>query len=386
MNRKADRWLPTLAALFFTYSSYAIPIDIGGFSGSETVETFSGQTIGRSTSITINDITYTDPLWDVSWLDVIDASSLNLFQNVPQSSGGNTLHDNNTYGTGQQLVIDLSQKSVNRVGGFLSGKAGQSSTMSWNVSVFDTDEQLIETATVAQPNWAESAFFGFESDLVIGRIDIQGTADNGGAGVGYKTFFDDLRYEYVALGGGGGSDDGGSSGLPTNVTRFVFSADCDDCIGGLGDNLFQAVTGELILKDFVAGQALSLENFVSFSYDGSQLLDPFEVVQSDLSFLLGTISADGSVLDTLNFGLFELLNTSCGLECSFLLASDGSWGIGGMDVGINGNLTARVSEPPVLALLLFGLIGFTARRLLDQGSESVFRLDSVSAGNRGHGQ
>ena len=93
------------------------------------------------------------------------------------------------------------------------------------------------------------------------------------------------------------------------TTTFYFNGDCDDCAGALvlgwiplapvfdvfhatGDGQYQHVTGTLVLSNFTPGVALTSANFVSFSYDGSSIIQPFTVTTAVLS---GTLNADGSL-------------------------------------------------------------------------------------------
>ncbi len=178
------------------------------------------------------------------------------------------------------------------------------------------------------------------------------------------------------------------------TTTFYFSGDCDDCAGAFvtgtiphyilnnvfhatGDGQYQHVTGTLVLSNFTPGVGLSSANFVSFSYDGSSVLQPFTVTSATMS---GILNADGSVAST-----FRLLwstpdvllavspyLTFCGFgaegsTCGFGVTTTGNWAVAGValgDVGINGGFstTQAIAVPEPLSIALFGsgLLGLAA--------------------------
>ncbi len=88
--------------------------------------------------------------------------------------------------------------------------------------------------------------------------------------------------------------------LPTATEKEIgFFGRCDDCVGTVGDGQYQDVTGLLKLQNFQADTAMDLSNFVSFSYSGSSILEPFTVTHSELSssdapMFSGTFTAAGS--------------------------------------------------------------------------------------------
>jgi hypothetical protein len=134
-------------------------------------------------------------------------------------------------------------------------------------------------------------------------------------------------------------------------TIFNFSGDCDDCVGTFNDGLYQHVTGTLVLQNFIGGVPLNLGNFVSFHYDGSNLLAPFTVNANQASFLIGTLAADGRVLSP--FDLF--------FGSKFEVAPTGQWLIDNFaDVGPNG--TFSVPEPATLAIFGLGLLALGVTR------------------------
>lgn len=80
---------------------------------------------------------------------------------------------------------------------------------------------------------------------------------------------------------------------PGEDITFYWSGLCDDCAGSIGDELFEAVSGSLSLTNFIPDVTLISSNFVSFSYNGSSLIDPFIVDAGDVEHIEGTLGADG---------------------------------------------------------------------------------------------
>jgi hypothetical protein len=137
---------------------------------------------------------------------------------------------------------------------------------------------------------------------------------------------------------------------PASILQtFNFSGVCSDCEGN--------VTATLVLQDYVPGTALANENFVSFSYGGSNLLPAYTISGQSFGFLSGNIPASlpGAAL-VIVFGV----------ERAFFSQDDGSWdtgvvlvsdpGDGGFtsaDFGQQGNWgnTSAVPEPGTMAML-----------------------------------
>ena len=132
-----------------------------------------------------------------------------------------------------------------------------------------------------------------------------------------------------------------------------FFGNCQDCaIGG------RPVTATLTLQNYIQGTALANANFVSFVYDGSNLLLPYSVPSAGLAFvsLTGNLTDGGSESVFLRFGFggfFDMIPdrrwATCGVGC-----------FNDNDNGNAGNFVLgaqTVPEPASYALMALGLAG-----------------------------
>lgn len=217
-----------------------------------------------------------------------------------------------------------------------------------------------------------------------------------------------------------------SAAIPTTASAvmiFNFTGQCDDCasvdglplspLENLNDGAFQAVSGQLVLRDmdiytlvdgdrpaegnFDPSITVSLGNFMSFTYNGSTLLNPFTVFgqatngnvntgeiapnngdpshYSALS-VSGELDPLGNVLNRFSL-VFQGNNVAeertendvhfpahltCG-TCEFSVATNGFWSIGlpARDMGQIGTF-ATIAEPGTLAILGLGLAGLGLAR------------------------
>jgi PEP-CTERM motif len=79
-----------------------------------------------------------------------------------------------------------------------------------------------------------------------------------------------------------------------DTITFSFFGVCDDCV--LSTASSQSPVATLTLKDFTAGDAPNLDNFVSFSYAGSDIVAPYSVTKTGTSefFTLGDFTVNST--------------------------------------------------------------------------------------------
>jgi hypothetical protein len=162
----------------------AAALGLEGFSGSETVETYSPNFGRQNSPVTFNGITYTDrtaggQLWsDVPWVNN------GYWRPWPNASGTTGLND--TVGR-THLQIDFSTP-VNRVG-ILAAPGPTTYTM----TAYDDNLVAMGATTVTLTEASSAAFLGLQATTNIRRIVITEAAENGTVGI-----FDDLRFEFVS--------------------------------------------------------------------------------------------------------------------------------------------------------------------------------------------
>ena len=172
-------------------ASNATLIGLDAFSGSEFVETFTGQTDANETGgpplsnpFTLNGITYTSA---DTWR--IQTSSSSLFDNISGASLAPTL--NNMGGPPPtDLTIGFSTQ-INRAGLLLSSAGFD---LVWDVTAFGVGLIPLETITVSQPGSNDAVFAGIERSEFIVSL---GIIQTGGTDQGFNTFIDDIRIESV---------------------------------------------------------------------------------------------------------------------------------------------------------------------------------------------
>ena len=129
---------------------------------------------------------------------------------------------------------------------------------------------------------------------------------------------------------------------PPSSSTFYFSGHCLDCVG--------VVTARLVLKNYFQSTPINPTEFVSFTYDGSNLLLAYSILATDSPSVTGNIpvalpgAADFHVSTSRHF---------------FDLSTSGIWNTGSPSPGDNGNLgsfspNAPSSVPEPATMLLMG--------------------------------
>jgi hypothetical protein len=142
-------------------------------------------------------------------------------------------------------------------------------------------------------------------------------------------------------------------------TTYQFTGECFDCAG-------QGVA-QLTLTGYTPGNDILVSNFVSFTYDGSNLIDPFTITHSDIvgpdtGFISGVLGPafPGIYSVTLDkFSSNELFQSygegfwCAGFSCSDDVGDKGIWSVAS---------SLPIPEPGSLALLGASLAAVGVRR------------------------
>jgi hypothetical protein len=131
-------------------------------------------------------------------------------------------------------------------------------------------------------------------------------------------------------------------------TTFTFHGTCSDCSG--------TATATLVLSNYTLGQAITGANFVSFTYNGTNLQVPFTITASTLQ------SVSGSMTTIPGANTFEVVASNLN-EIEFESQVNGSWFCGLGDSGTLGTWTGApptTPAPPTSLLVGVGLLAFAA--------------------------
>ena len=134
----------------------------------------------------------------------------------------------------------------------------------------------------------------------------------------------------------------GVAGAPVpTLTTFDFTGLCTDCSG--------TAHAELEVQNYQLGTQLALPEFVSFHYDGTNLLPAFTITS--------VIQFSGSIGPNLP-GEFDIFIGPSNPRFDFLTATTGQWDVGPAgDFGNQSTWDLAVPEPGTLTLLAVGLAG-----------------------------
>ena len=136
-----------------------------------------------------------------------------------------------------------------------------------------------------------------------------------------------------------------SFAAPPPLSTLFFRGNCEDCAIAL-ERRDYSVTAKLVLQNYFQGNPITAANFVSFSYDGSNLLDPYSILSSSSPTVSGHISFASP-----STNVFHVT----GVNHYFDLSSTGSWNTGrhiNQDMGNSGAFGPNAVPEPATMLLM----------------------------------
>jgi MYXO-CTERM domain-containing protein len=143
-----------------------------------------------------------------------------------------------------------------------------------------------------------------------------------------------------------------SSSAAPSTTTFNFSGTCSDCSG--------TATASLVLAgSYTLGTPITSSNFVSFTYNGTNLTGPFTYTPSTVNF-----SVSGSITNIPGSNAFVVAGGNNSLD--FITNTNGTWFVGLSDQGtagtwsMPGSSVSPTPAPPTSIWLLIGLMSVAA--------------------------
>ena len=141
-----------------------------------------------------------------------------------------------------------------------------------------------------------------------------------------------------------------ASAAPGTIT-FTFSGTCTDCSGTASASL-------VLAGSYTLGTPITSSNFVSFTYNGTNLTGPFTYTPGTPNFM---VSGSLTNIPGAN-ALYVLANN----DIFFTSGLNGNWSVGQTDLGtagtwsMAGGSVSPTPGPPTVILLVIGLMALTA--------------------------
>jgi hypothetical protein len=134
------------------------------------------------------------------------------------------------------------------------------------------------------------------------------------------------------------------------TTTYNFTGTCTDCSG--------TGTATLVLSNYTLGQPITTSNFVSLTYNGTNLISAFTIPANAPS-----LNVSGSIT-TLPGQNTVSINSSLFSSITFSSNTNGQWFVGLSDFGTvsvwTGTNITTTPAPSTIVLLAIGLLALTA--------------------------